>query len=123
MGSDLCSVSAPRPKAPKSDRYLVTESALRRGHLVRRPRIDGHSRAQRPRQTLEAGFGDMMVIAAVKRRHVQRHAGIHGEGLEPFLDQFSIELADLGAAELSLEHQKRPPRYVERDTGQRLVHR
>jgi hypothetical protein len=54
---------------------------------------------------------------------VQRDAGIHRECLEPFLHQLGVERADLVAHELGLEHQERPPGYVERDARQRLVHR
>ena len=62
-------------------------------------------------------------FVAVQRLDVQRHAGVHRERLEPFLHQLGVEGADLVAAELGLEHQERPPRNVDRDARQRLVHR
>ena len=65
----------------------------------------------------------MVVVGAVQCLDVQRHAGVHREGLEPLLHQLGVEGADLVAAELGLEHQERPPRNVDRDAGQRLVHR
>ncbi len=40
----------------------------------------------------------MMIVAAVKRLDMQRHAAIHGEGLKPFVDQLGIEGADLARA-------------------------
>ena len=39
------------------------------------------------------------------------------------LHQLGVEGADLVARELDLEHQERPARDVDRDAGQRLVHR
>src|SRR5262245_47526335 len=58
-----------------------------RRHLVDRARIDRHRRAQRPCQTFEAGFGNMMVVAAEEGGDMQRHAAVHREGLEPLLHQ------------------------------------
>ena len=49
----------------------------------------------------------MVIVAAVKCFRVQCDAGIHGEGLKPFLDQLGIELTDLDAHERRLEHEKR----------------
>src|SRR5262245_1050761 len=43
----------------------AAERALGGGHFARRPRIDGDSRPQRPRQTLEAGFGDMVAVLPI----------------------------------------------------------
>lgn len=50
------------------------------------------------------------------------HAGIHGEGMKPFAHELGIELADLVAGEIDLEHQDRPARDVDHDARQRLVH-
>src|SRR6266581_1029789 len=43
----------------------AAEPTLGGWHLARRPRIDRDRRAQRPRQTLEAGFGDMVAVLAI----------------------------------------------------------
>ena len=54
---------------------------------------------------------------------MQSHAGIDGKGVEPLAHQFGVELTDLVARKLHLEHQHRPPRNVDHDPRQRLVHR
>ena len=69
---------------------------------MRGPRIDGDRRPQRPRQTFEARFGNMMVVGAIERGDVQRHRGVHGEGLEPFLHQFGVERSDFVAHEFGV---------------------
>src|SRR5438270_10022415 len=100
----------------------AAERALGRWDLVRGVRVDRNRGPQRARQSLEAGFGDMMIIAAVERHHMQGQAAVHGESLEPFAHQFGVEAADLVANELGLEHQNRPAGYVEGDTREGLVH-
>jgi propanediol utilization protein len=65
----------------------------------------------------------MMVVRAIQALGVQRDAGIHREGLKPFLHQLSVEFADLVAHEFGLEHQERAAGNVDGDAGQRLVHR
>ena len=56
----------------------------------------------------------MVAIVAMERLHVERYAGIHGKGLEPFAYQFGIKLADLRTGELHFPNEKgaarRPPR-------------
>ncbi len=44
---------------------LAAERTLGGRHLARGARIDRNRRAQRPRQTLEAGFGDMVAVLAI----------------------------------------------------------
>jgi propanediol utilization protein len=65
----------------------------------------------------------VVIVCPVQSLRVQCDAGIHGEGLKPFLHQLGVELAHLVAHELGLEHQERPPGNVDGDAGQRLVHR
>ena len=65
----------------------------------------------------------MVAVVAIEGLDMQRHAGVHRERLEPLPHQVGIELADLVAREVDLEHQHRPARNVERDARQRLVHR
>ena len=79
--------------------------------------------AQRAREALEAAFDDMVVVLAVLVPDVQREAADLGEGLEPFLEQLGVHLAELGLGEIHLPDQVRPVGGVERDLGQRLVHR
>src|SRR5687767_4570559 len=87
---------------------LSAQRTFRRRNLVCRAWIDCGRDPERARQTLEAGFGNMMIVGAVKRGHMQRDAGVHGERLKPLLHQLGIEGADLVAHELGLEHQERP---------------
>ena len=47
------------------NRSSAAELTLGGWHFARGARIDRHRRAQRARQTLEAGFGDMMAVLAV----------------------------------------------------------
>src|SRR4051794_33134036 len=54
---------------------------------------------------------------------MQSHAGIDGKRVEPFANKFSVELPNLVARKLHLEHQHRASRNVDHDAGQRLVHR
>ena len=54
---------------------------------------------------------------------MQSHPGIDRKGVEPFANQFGIEGAYLVAREFHVEHQHRPPRNVDHDARQRLVHR
>ncbi len=65
----------------------------------------------------------MMAVVAIQRFDMQRDAGIHRECVEPFAHQVGIELADLVAREVGLEHQHRTPRDIDDDARQRLVHR
>src|SRR5262245_9698408 len=103
--------------------FSAAERPFGRGHLVGRTRIDRDRRAQRPRQALEAGFDDVMIVGAVKRGDVQRHAAVHREVLEPLLHELGVEAAYLVAHELGLEHQERPAGNVDRDARERLIHR
>src|SRR6478672_3249393 len=107
---------------PWRERTSAAERTLSRRDFVGSTRIDGERRTQSPRQSLETGFGNMMVVGAIERGDMQRHAAVHGECLEPFLHQLGVEGADLVAPELGLEHQERPAGNIERDAGQRLVH-
>ena len=65
----------------------------------------------------------MMAVLAVQRLDMQRDRGIHREGVEPFTHQFGVELSDLVARKVGLEHQHGPARNVDHDARQRLVHR
>ncbi len=78
---------------------------------------------QRTRQTLEAAFGHVMRIVAIERFDMQGHAGIRRKGLKKFAHQIDVEIADLVARKLDPEHEHRPAGNVDRDAGQRFVHR
>src|SRR5262245_48232207 len=84
----------------------ASQTPLRGRNLPGRARIDRDRGAQRARQSLEARFRDVVVVAAVQRLDMQRDACIHREGLEPLLHQLGVERADLVAPELRLEYQE-----------------
>src|SRR3546814_20054090 len=65
----------------------------------------------------------MVIILAVKGLDMQGDAGRLGEGLEPFLEQLGVHLAELRPREADLPDEIRPVRAVERDAGQGPVHR
>ena len=71
--------------------------ALGRGHAAPLARVDGDRLAQRARQRLEAGLGDVVAVLAVEVLDVQRDAGVLGEGLEPLAEQLGVHVADLRA--------------------------
>ena len=86
------------------------------------PGINLDGPAQHAGQRLETGFGDVVAIVAVERLHMQRHAGIHGKGLEPFAHQFGVELADLGAREVHFPDEEGAARDIDCRAGQRFIH-
>ena len=73
---------------------LSYEPALGGGHALCLARVDGDRRLQHPRQRLEAGLGDVMVVAAVEVLDVERHAGVLRQRLEELLEQLALHLAD-----------------------------
>ncbi len=64
-----------------------------------------------------------MAVRTIKGFDVQRDAGVAGEGLEELAHELSVKTANLLGRKLGPEDEKRPARHVERDPGQRLVHR
>ena len=69
------------------------------------PRIDLDRLAQRPGETLEAGFDDVMVVLAIEVLDMQRDSRRLGKGLEPLLEQLSIHLAEFRTGKRHLPHQ------------------
>src|ERR1700674_3100653 len=65
----------------------------------------------------------MVIVLAVKGFDVERDPGIDREGLKPFIHQFGVERTDLVARERRPEREVWPPRNIDGDAGQRLVHR
>src|SRR5664279_5484124 len=51
--------------SPPKPKKSAAELTFGGRHLASGTRIDRDRRAQRPRQTLEAGFGDMMAVLAI----------------------------------------------------------
>src|SRR5688572_8639589 len=100
----------------------VFERTLGGWNAILLARINFDSAAQHARQSLEAGFGDVMAIVAVERLHMQGHASVHGESLEPFAHQFRVELADLGTGEFYLPDQIGAARHIDGGAGERLIH-
>ena len=60
---------------------------------------------QGPGQGLKAAFGNMVVIVAIHTFQMHTGSRIHGKGLMEFLEQFSVEIADLGLRKLNLPDQ------------------
>jgi hypothetical protein len=87
----------------------LSQSALGGRDTSGLPWVDGASATQGAGQTLEAAFGDVMRVVAIKHFHMQRDAGIHGEGLKPFAHEFGIEAADGVARKIDLEDKERSP--------------
>src|SRR5207302_5132377 len=61
-GHELC---RPASHLSAENKKSTTKLPLGRGHLTGGPWIDRDRRAQRPGQTLEAGFGYMMAVLAI----------------------------------------------------------
>src|SRR3546814_18706487 len=72
---------------------------------------------------LEAAFDDMVIVAAVEIFDVQRDPGGLGEAVEEMLHHLRVPFADALHGEIRLEHQPGTPGNVQRQAGQRLVHR
>src|ERR1700722_19307854 len=85
--------------------------------------IDRDRAAKRASNRFEARFRDVMAVRAVKRFDVQRDRGVAGEGLEKFAHELRIETTDLLGRKLGPKDKERSARHVERDAGQRFVHR
>src|ERR1700733_8273621 len=96
--------------------------ALGRRHALRLTRVDRNRAAKRASDALEARFGDVMAVRAVKRLDVQRESGVAGESLEKLAHELGVKSPDLFGRKLGPEDKKRTPRHVERDPGQGLVH-
>src|ERR1700722_4565316 len=79
--------------------------------------IDSKRRAKRPRNALEAGFGDMMAVGAVNRLDMQRQARVDGERLEELAPQLDVERTDLRRRKWRVKHQERAARDVDRNAG------
>ena len=88
-----------------------------------RARIDREGVPQRPRQALEAGLGDVVIVAAVEGLHVHGQSGMHREGLKPFAHQIGIEGSYLVTLKRRPEHQERPAGDIDGDPRQGLIHR
>ena len=63
-------------------RSSILEPALGGGDAGLLARVDGDRRLQHPRQRLEAGLGDMVVVAAVEVLDMERDAGVLRQRLE-----------------------------------------
>src|SRR5690606_40985125 len=100
-----------------------SERSLRRRHTPFLARIKCDGLTQRPRQPLEAGLRNMVVIVAVKICHMQRDARVLGKGLEPLTEQLSVHLSKLIASEGDVPYQIGAARHVDCNAGQGFVHR
>src|SRR5688572_25637141 len=77
----------------------------------------------RPRESLVDGLAHVVVVLTVEQLDVQRDPRALCDRVEPVLDQLGIPFAELFLREARLPYEERPPRNVERDTRQSLVHR
>src|SRR5947209_10127460 len=102
---------------------MASKRAFGRGHGPRLARVDRNRRFQRARDALEAGFGDVVAVRPVKRLDMQREPSVAGESLKELPHELGVETADLFGREFGAEYEQRPPRDVDGDPGQRLVHR
>jgi len=75
------------------------------------------------RSRFEDRLGDVVVVAAVRDRHVEIHPGIRAKGLEKLLNQFNRKLPDRLSRKLHLEHERRPTRKIDGYLGKALIHR
>src|SRR3546814_14038464 len=66
---------------------------------------------------------DLVVILAVERLDVERQPRGLRQAVEEMLEHLGIHLAESFLRERAFPHEIRPPRNVERDARQRLVHR
>src|SRR5271168_4148394 len=64
-----------------------------------------------------------MAVDAIQRLDVQRHARVHRQRLEELAHQLDVEAADLRRRERRPKHEEWSAGDVDRDAGQRLVHR
>src|SRR5581483_3226511 len=94
-----------------------SEASLGRRHASRLPRVDRDCAAECAGERLEAGFGNVVVVAAVEVLDMQRDAGIGRQRLKELAEQFGVEIADPRPREGHLPDQKRPSRYVDRAAG------
>src|ERR1700733_12060029 len=85
--------------------------------------IDRNRAAKRASDPLEARFGDVMAVRAVKRFDMKREPAVAGESLEKLAHELSVESANLFGRKFRPEDEERTPRHVESDAGQGLVHR
>ena len=65
----------------------------------------------------------MVIVLAIQGADVERHLGVRGQRLKEVAHEFRLKLPHTLARKLHLVHQVRPPRKVERDLGEGLVHR
>src|SRR4051812_16169777 len=64
-----------------------------------------------------------MAVAAILNKHVQIAQRVRGEGLKKVLDQFRIEVANLGTVKRSVEDEKIAARKIDGGGAERLFHR
>src|SRR6202040_2462732 len=73
------------------DAHGILKRAFGRWHALGLTGIDRNRAAKRASAPLEARFGDVMAVGAVKRLDVQRDACVAGEGLEELAHQLSVK--------------------------------
>jgi hypothetical protein len=74
-------------------------------------------------KALVGRLAHVVVVLPVEQLDVQRDPRRLRHRVEPVLDQLGVPFAELLLREAQLPHEVRPPRDVERDAHQRLVHR
>ena len=72
---------------------------------------------------LKHDFGDVVAVHPVQGLDMQGQPAVAGEGLEELAHELGVELADLLGRKLGAKDEEGAAGHVERDAGQRLVHR
>src|SRR5262249_16848499 len=80
---------------PGAETWRKLEGALGGSDCAFETRVGLDRHACRFRQRLVTGFHDVVRVAAVEVLDVNASARIHGESLEPFLEQLRIHFAEL----------------------------
>jgi hypothetical protein len=96
-----------------------SERAFGRRNPFGLARIDRNRRPERPRDALEAGFGDVMAVGAVQGLYMQSEPSVCGQRLKEFAHQLGVERADFLGRERDVEDEEGSTGQIERDAGQR----
>src|SRR5690349_16664417 len=104
--------------------FVLSAQRSLRARDVLVARVVAHGLAQRFGRGLEDRFADVVVVGAVVNVDVQVKPAAGGDGFPEFLDQLDGELrGDALAGEPGVEDEGGAAGEIDRDAGERLVHR